>query len=92
MSSDYRYIPECNCLQCGHKMNASGSADGAPHLPEPGDLVLCIRCGAVMMHADDMTVRGMTDEEMDELVADKETMDELAKNVKRIHLMRAGMN
>jgi hypothetical protein len=39
-----------------------------------------------------MTLRGMTDAEMDELIADTETMDELAKNAKRIHIMRAGMN
>lgn len=89
---DYRPIPECNCLKCGKKMNASGSTDGSPHLPEPGDLVLCIKCGAVMKHADDMTLRGMTEQEMDELVADTETMDELAKNVQRIHIMRAGLN
>lgn len=89
---DIRKLPECHCLQCGHKMNASGSVDGSLDLPEPGDLVLCLKCGAVMKHADDMSVRGMTEQEMDELIADTETMDELAKNVQRIHIMRAGMN
>jgi hypothetical protein len=92
MSEDYRRIPECKCLDCGHKVNASGSTDGSPELPGPGDLVVCIRCGAVMVHADDMSLRGMTDAEMDALVADTETMNELAKNVRRIHIMRAGMN
>lgn len=86
--SDYRKIPECHCLHCGHKMNASGSTDGSGVLPQPGDLVLCIRCGAVMKHADDMTLRGMSDAEMDELQADTETMNDLAKYVQRIHIIR----
>jgi Zn ribbon nucleic-acid-binding protein len=89
---DVRKIPECKCLFCGHNMNASASVDGTLNLPEPGDLVLCLKCGAVMKHADDMSVRGMTDEEMDELIADTETMDELAKAVQGIHFIRARAN
>lgn len=82
-------IPECKCLQCGAKMNASGSVDGnAEDMPEPGSVVLCIRCGGVMKHADDMSLRGMSEEEMDELTADKEWMDLIARTVQKIHFVK----
>ena len=81
-------IPLCRCLACGHEIDASGALDGSNELPEPGSIVVCIRCGAVMMHAQDMTLRGMTDEEMDEVTADKELMNNLAKNVRKVHLLR----
>lgn len=91
-SSGVKQIPESKCLECGYKVNASGSMDGSPELPGPGDLVLCLKCGAVMLHAEDMRLRGMTDKEMDELTADQETMNELAKCVKLVHILRHSLS
>ena len=80
--------PQSKCLQCGYLMNAAGSTDGRPiEPPEPGNLAVCLRCGAVMMYADDLTVRGMTVEEMDDLTNDREAMNGLARLVKRIQLI-----
>jgi hypothetical protein len=83
-------IAESHCLQCGAKLNALGDiadAAAAP-LPTPGSLIVCIRCGAVMMCADDLTPRRMTDAELDDVANDTETMDELARHVQRIHVVR----
>lgn len=70
-------------------MNAAGAADGPGELPRPGDLNICYRCGAVMLFSDDLTPRGMTEQEINELTEDTETMNELARQVSRVHLLRA---
>lgn len=85
--SDVTPIPISACLQCGKRLNALGALEGEAQ-PDPGSLIVCIHCGAVMMCADDLTPRGMTDAEMDEVTKDAETMNDLAKYVKRIHLLR----
>ena len=78
--------PECHCLNCGHKFDAAGAIN-AEDAPEPGNICLCIECGAVMMYAEDLTVRGMTREEMDAICNDAETMNFLARQVQKIHML-----
>jgi hypothetical protein len=78
--------PESRCLNCNKKLDALGGID-TEDPPEPGNLVLCIACGAVMMIADDLTPRGMTREEMDDLCNDAETMNYLARQVRKIHML-----
>lgn len=82
-------LPEANCLECGKKLNAAGSFEHPGELPKPGDLYVCGQCGAVMLYAHDLTPRGMTEPEMSELIEDNETMNELARTVGRVHLIRA---
>lgn len=89
--SGIRKTPESRCLECGHKVNAGAAADGSGSLPGPNDVVVCLKCGAVMRYADEMTLRGMTDAEMDELTSDKEWMDEVARTVKKVHMVRASV-
>ena len=79
-------MPESRCLNCGHKFNAAGSID-ADQAPEPGNICLCIKCGAVMLYAEDLTVRGMTREEMDDLSNDAEAMNFLARQVRKIYML-----
>jgi hypothetical protein len=86
--SDVTRIPPAKCLQCDSRLNALGALEGEPQ-PEPGSLIVCIRCGAVMMASDDLTPRGMTDAEMDEVLADRATMDDLARLVARVHFVQA---
>lgn len=80
---------DSKCLECGARLNAAGSPGPGELLPEPGDYCVCYKCGAVMKFSSDLTPRGMTEAEMDELTADAETMDELARQVARVHLVRA---
>lgn len=82
-------LPESHCLECGNKLNAAGSFEHPGELPKPGDLYVCGKCGAVMLYAADLTPRGMTEAEMDELTKDAETMGELARTVARVHMFRA---
>lgn len=85
-----RKIPETHCLHCGYGMTAAATAEpGDDSLPGPGDVVVCMKCGAVMKFADDMTVRGMSDAEMDELTSDREWMDNIAQVVWAVHFVRA---
>lgn len=76
-------------------MNAAGPM-GRPldpaDLPEPGSYCVCMKCGAVMMYDNELRPRGMTEEEMDTLIADTETMNDIAKFVHRVHAFRARMN
>jgi Zn ribbon nucleic-acid-binding protein len=83
-----RKTPLSHCLQCGYKLNAGSSVEQPGLLPGPGDVVVCMKCGAVMKYADDMTVRGMSDAEMDELINDKEWMDAIARVVQRVHFIK----
>jgi hypothetical protein len=80
------HVPESRCLHCGHKLDA---ATGVGHhdAPEPGNLSLCINCGAVTIYAEDLTLRGMTREEMDALTNDRETMSFLVRQVQKIHML-----
>jgi hypothetical protein len=78
--------PKCRCLHCGKTLDAvSGINTG--DAPSPGSLTVCIRCGAVMVFADDLTVRGMTEKEMDYLCNDTKTMKTLASRGQAIRLM-----
>lgn len=86
---DVALVPESRCLNCGHAMNAVGTADlNDIALPSPGDVTVCIRCGAVMMLDENLRLRGMSDAEMDELVADTEWMGQIAKMVRAIHFVK----
>jgi len=78
--------PESRCLNCNNKLDALGGID-TEDAPEPGNLVLCIACGAVMMIADDLTPRGMTREEMDDISNHAETMTFLARQVRKIRMI-----
>lgn len=59
-------MPECKCLDCGHKFDWSAAVteDGKSINPDPGDISICINCGHIMAFKDDLTVRQLTDEEM----------------------------
>ena len=89
--SDVTRIGESHCLQCGKRLNALGALEGEPQ-PQPGSLIVCIKCGAVMMAADDLTPRGMTDAEMDGVTNDRETMNELARVVRKVQFVQAARN
>jgi hypothetical protein len=80
--------PLCHCLGCGHKFDAGANPDNDQDLPGPGDVTVCLKCGAVMKYADDMTVRGMTDAEIDELTNDMEWMGQIARVVGRVNMVR----
>jgi hypothetical protein len=88
MNSEY-HMPECACLFCDAPTNCAGSPDGSP-IPPPkdGDITMCLQCGAIMAHAADGKLRGLTKEEIDSVVADHKFMQYLAKLLRKAQAAR----
>jgi len=54
---DSHTLPSHDCPACGTRLDAATSiCEGTP-APRPGDVTICIDCTAVMMFAEDLTVR-----------------------------------
>jgi hypothetical protein len=62
-------VPVSRCLDCGEKLDAAMDVE-ADNKPMPGDATICIRCGHIMAFADDLTLRALTDEEMEQVAGD----------------------
>lgn len=60
-------LPETTCLGCGKSADAVSAPMDDDATPSPGDVTICIYCGYLMAFADDLSYRGLTEEEMDEL-------------------------
>jgi hypothetical protein len=89
MGKDHIRVPESRCLNCGARMDGLGTGDrDVEAKPEPGDVAVCIKCGAVMKLDENLRLRGMTEAEMDELTADRAWMDEVARMVRAIHFVK----
>ncbi len=56
-------VPRSACPYCG-KFGGSAAGDAENPEPSPGDIVLCLRCGEILVFADDLTVRSPTTEEL----------------------------
>jgi hypothetical protein len=93
VNKDRVRVTESKCLNCGKLMDALGTGDrNIEAKPEPDDIAICIKCGAVMKLDDSLRLRGMTKSEMDELVADKEWMNQIARIVRGIHFIKHTIN
>jgi hypothetical protein len=53
------------CPTCGKGLDAASSAKG--HTPRPGDASVCIYCSTALVFAEDLTLRAMTDDELEAL-------------------------
>lgn len=90
--SDHIRIAPSACIECGRKIDAIGSMDGITPHPEPGSPIICLRCGAVMTIDANGAPCGFTDQQMTEIIADTETMNEIARLVRRVHFLRHATN
>lgn len=84
-NSDVTRVPESHCLHCGCKMDALDTGDPndtAP--PSPGEIAVCIKCGAVMILDYELKLRALTGAEVDALLADHATMDQVARTVRTV--------
>jgi hypothetical protein len=89
VTPDIARVPESVCLNCGAPLNMVGTGDANVEAkPEPGDVTVCIKCGGVMKLDENLRLRGMSDREMDELVADREWMDQVARMVQRVYFVK----
>jgi hypothetical protein len=80
------HVPTCHCLVCGATLDAA-TAMGHRSRPKPGDLTICLRCGATMKVADDLTVRAMTEEEAAEIERDPQLVEFLRRVTQKIQSM-----
>jgi hypothetical protein len=79
-------LPECRCLACHHKLNA-GFVQSTGKVPKPNTMTICAYCGAVMMFADDLAVRGLNWDEMDALYNDPVALQALRELTQVIRMM-----
>jgi hypothetical protein len=84
--------PESKCLNCGKVMDRASNPDGDHGPPEEGCLTLCIRCGAVMAFDRNLGLRGLTDQEIDEITSDPDYMLHLGKMARAIQFIRHAAN
>lgn len=62
-------VPLSSCTSCGYKMDAATSAQNDGAIPTPGDVTVCINCGAMNEYADDMQLKSLTASELELLKA-----------------------
>lgn len=80
----------CPNRDCGHLLTALGGPAGQK--PEAGSIIVCGYCHGVLMMKDDFTARGLTTDEMNELIADTDTMDKLAMMILELKAAKARDN
>lgn len=57
------------CSNCHHAIESNTEVGGDSHLPTPGAISICFYCGQVCVFNDDLSLRKITEEEMDDLRA-----------------------
>lgn len=76
---------EDRCPFCNVKIDAAGCTDKEFHLPEPGSISICAKCGEVSVFGDTLKLRRMTDEEAAGVAADpacRKTIEKVRKHFK----------
>ena len=77
------------CPRCEYRCDAADAADGSYAQPEPGDISLCLRCGAPLELGEDMAPRWLIYEEVSQL--DKKQRGELVSALVAIVTMRPSL-
>ena len=86
-------VPKTNCLRCGATLDAVGDLEQPDARgPQPGDPILCIRCGAVATIDAAGALRPFTEAEARELEGDATAMREMAKLAHMIYIVRHAQN
>ena len=66
-------LPESHCPHCGKLMEAATSV-GPRHVPQQGDIALCIGCTAILVFDHDLKVRQPTADELEGIAASQTVM------------------
>ena len=53
-------VPPSTCPSCGYEVDAASGVFEPTAEPRPGDVSICLECGAASVFADDLTVRAPT--------------------------------
>jgi hypothetical protein len=62
-------VPEARCLNCNTVLDCADDFFGDAR-PDIGDLTICIKCGHLMVFADDLMLRELTDQEIRDYAGD----------------------
>lgn len=57
------------CLDCGRELDTATSFDSKQQ-PKPGDISICLHCGNVMVFADDLSLRELTEQDAHDIAGD----------------------
>jgi hypothetical protein len=47
-------VPESQCPECGHRFDRASDSEFSGLTPAPSDIILCIKCGAILQYDDAM--------------------------------------
>lgn len=76
------HLPESKCVRCGYVIDmATSLADPEVHIPKAGDISLCLKCGLLSLFDENLKLRAPSDEEIVELLKNKEEWDQVCKAV-----------
>ena len=68
-----------SCPVCGKPLDSISSVQGDNQPPQPGDITVCLYCGAVMEVGGGLVPQPFTPEEAEELCRDPELMAQLQR-------------
>jgi hypothetical protein len=60
-------LPKQRCPNCRRRVNTASPGPTGKQQPSPGDMAVCFYCHHLMVFADDMTMRDLTDAEVVEV-------------------------
>jgi hypothetical protein len=69
--TDATHTPITLCWHCDHMLDAASPVEGQA-VPSEGAVSLCLYCGAVAIFEEDLKLRAPTEEELDEIVKERE--------------------
>jgi len=83
-------IAESRCPNCGWHVSHTTNVDGEDIAPECGQLTLCYFCGAVMIFDAGLKPRWLTQDELENVLADRKLVFKLAQLVETLRFMPKG--
>ena len=80
--------PKQPCPACGTLLDSASDME-SDAVPEPNDVSVCLRCGVPLVFNQDMSLRRMTTDEVDELAEkDPEALHDLRRNIQAVMALR----
>lgn len=65
-------MPDMKCVSCNKVANMASHVSDPLAKPDPGDVMICLYCGHVMVFDNDLRPRQPTDKEMYDIAGDPE--------------------
>lgn len=79
------------CFSCGNLLDAAQSVKGG-EVPSAGTISVCFYCSSIAIFDEDLSLRGFTEEELQNLMADAAAMATIARAVGACRFIRAARN